>query len=256
MASIFIYNRTRGKCLELCTPQIEEADIARLKSALPGNLEGIAFSSPLEQMEETTPTELKVVDRSPHVAEYLKNIGYKLEELQQIQGALGFYDLSFRLSKNSEVLMMKARVLLQQGHAEQAHRLLSHYIKVHPENPEPHFMFGKLALSRADYAEAYQCFVETELKLRSGNVEHKRLVDLLPVYKDFVSIYLDRDQLFTRDLPHERCVAEIRNLRQRTQDLLKIIESSPKGELQGMTFFLETQDKIFEKWLEEMRAEA
>lgn len=254
MASIFIYNKSRGKCLELSTPNIADEDIARLKSFLPRNLEGIAFSSPVELMEEETPTELKVIDREPHVAEYLKNIGNKLEELQQVKGALGFYDLAFRLSKNSEVLMMKARVLLQQGQAEQALRLLQHYIKVHPENPEPHFMFGKLALSRADYAEAYRCFGEAEQKIRSGNVEHKKLAEALLLYKDFVSIYLDRDQLFTRDLSQERCIAEINQLRRRAQDLVKIIQASPKGELQGMAFFLETQDKIFEKWLEEMGA--
>src|SRR5262249_13954042 len=98
----------------------------------------------------------------------------------------------------------------------------------------------------------YHCFSQAEDKIRSANVEHKKLAELLPVYKDFVSIYLDRDRLFTRDLPPELCIAEIQQLRRRTQDLLKTLEVNPKPDLQGMAFFLETQDKIFEKWLEEM----
>jgi tetratricopeptide (TPR) repeat protein len=254
MASIYIYNKSRGKCVELNSPAIAEEDIAKLKSALPTNLEGISFSSPMEEFEEQTPTELRVEDRARHVAEYLKSIGNKLEELQQIPGALGFYDLAFRLSKNSDVLMMKARVLTKHGQVDQAQRLLNHYVKKHPENPESYFMFGKLALSRADYAQAQFYFQEAQSRIRANNVEHKPLQETLDVYDRFVAIYIDRDQLFTRDLPTAECAQEISKLKQRTQDLMQTLQANPKPELQGMVFFLETQDKIFEKWLEEMTA--
>ncbi|MFO1464161.1 MAG: tetratricopeptide repeat protein [bacterium] len=254
MASIFIYNRSRGKCVELSTPRIAEEDIDQLKSALPANLEGISFASPIDTFEDKTVPELRIEDRESRVAEYLKSIGNKLEQLQQVPGAIRFYDLAFRLSGSSEVLMMKARALSQYGQADQATRLLNRLADKHPEAPEPHFMYGKLALSRADYAQAETHFAEAQRRLRESNVEHKQLAEILAVYQRFVSIYLDRDKLFTRDLLPEACIAEIRRLRQRTQALLRDIRSDDKAEIQGMVFFLETQDKIFEKWLDEMGA--
>ncbi|KAB2838067.1 tetratricopeptide repeat protein [bacterium] len=254
MASIFIYNRTRGKCVELCTPRIAEEDIAQLKSALPNNLEGISFASPIDSFEDKTVSEVRIEDRESRVAEYLKSIGNKLEQLQQMPGAIRFYDLAFRLSGSSEVLMMKARALSQYGQADQATRLLNRVADKHPDAPEPHFMYGKLALSRADYAQAQAHFAAAQSRLRASNVEHKRLAEILAVYERFVAIYLDRDQLFTRDLEHDACVAEIRRLRQRAQALMRDIHSHSSAEIQGMGFFLETQDKIFEKWLDEMGA--
>ena len=254
MASIFIYNRTRGKCVELCTPRIAEEDIAQLKSSLPNNLEGISFASPIDSFENHSVPELRVEDRESRVAEYLKSIGNKLEQLQQVPGAIRFYDLAFRLSGSSEVLMMKARALSQYGQADQATRLLNRLADKHPDAPEPHFMYGKLALSRADYAQAQVHFQAAQSRLRANNVEHKQLAEVLAVYGRFVSIYLDRDQLFTRDLAHDDCIAEIRRLRQRAQALMLDIHSDSKAEIQGMIFFLENQDKIFEKWLDEMGA--
>ncbi len=252
MASIYIYNRARGKCVELSTPSIAEEDIAKLKSSLPPNLEGISFDPPENSFEETL-KELLVEDREARVAEYLKSIGHKLEQLQQVNGAIRFYDLAFRLSRNTEVLMMKARALSQHGQVEKAQALLGLYVKQHPDSPQAFYMMGKLALSRADYSEAQRHFLNAQNKLRANNVEHKPLADLLHSYVRFVGIYLDRDQLFTRDLPHEQCLAEIRALRERTQELSRDISADPKSELQGMLFFLETQDRIFEKWLAEMQ---
>jgi len=254
MASIYIYNKTRGKCVELSTPRIEDADIAQLKSSLPSNLEGISFASPLDSFEDKTVPELRLEDRESRVAEYLKSIGNKLEQLQQVPGAIRFYDLAFRLSGSSEVLMMKARALSQYGQADQATRLLNRLADKHPEAPEPHFMYGKLALSRADYTQARIHFTEAQKRLRENNIEHKQLSDVLAIYERFVAIYLDRDQLFTRDLAQEDCITEIRRLRQRTQTLMHDIRGDSKAEIQGMVFFLETQDKIFEKWLDEMGA--
>ncbi len=254
MASIYIYNRSRGKCVELNSSQIGEEDIHQLKSALPENLEGIYFKTPFESEEEETASEVRVEDREGRVAEYLKNIGNKLEELQQLPGALRFYDLSFRLSKNSEIIMMKARALSQHGHVDRAELLLKKYVEANPESPQAYFMFGKLALSRADYSEAQRFFLEAQKRIRASNVEHKPLKEILDSYDRFVGIYLDRDQLFTRDLPHDSCIREIKGLRQRTQILIQEIGGNPKSELQGMIFFLETQDKIFERWLEEMGA--
>ena len=77
MASIFIYNRTRGKCVELSTPRIEDEDIAQLRSALPNNLEGISFASPVDSFEDKTVSEVRVEDKESRVAEYLKSIGNK-----------------------------------------------------------------------------------------------------------------------------------------------------------------------------------
>lgn len=240
--------------MELCTPRIAEEDIAQLRSALPNNLEGISFASPIDSFEDQTVSELRVEDRESRVAEYLKSIGNKLEQLQQMPGAIRFYDLAFRLSGSSEVLMMKARALSQYGQADQATRLLNRVADKHPDAPEPHFMYGKLALSRADYAQAQAHFVAAQSRLRTNNVEHKRLSEVLAIYERFVAIYLDRDQLFTRDLPQEACINEIRRLRQRAQALLHDIHGHSSAEIQGMSFFLETQDKIFEKWLDEMGA--
>jgi tetratricopeptide (TPR) repeat protein len=253
MASIFIYNRARGKCVELNSPQIVEEDINELKSALPANLEGISFSPPIDSFE-TTLKEMFVEDRENKVAEYLKNIGRKLEQLHQAGGAIRFYDLAFRLSKNSEVLMMKARVLSQYGQADQAQKLLHHFVEQHPESPEAFFMFGRLALSRADYADAHQNFQAAKNRIRQNNVEHRGLLEVLNVYERFVRIYLDRDLLFNRDLSPEALADEIQRLRNRTQALMQDIQDDSKSELQGMQFFLETQDRIFEKWLAEMSA--
>jgi len=254
MASIYIYNRSRGKCVELSTPRIVEEDIVQLKSALPSNLEGISFAPPIDSFEDKTVPELRVEDRESRVAEYLKSIGNKLEQLQQVPGAIRFYDLAFRLSGSSEVLMMKARALSQYGQADQAVRLLNRLVDKHPEAPEPHYMYGKLALSRADYAQAKLHFAEAKGRLRENNVEHKQLSEVLAIYERFVAVYLDRDQLFNRDLSPENCITEIRRLRDRTQALIRDIRGDSKAEIQGMLFFLETQDKIFEKWLDEMGA--
>jgi len=254
MASIYIYNKARGKCVELSTPRIEQEDIDQLRSTLPANLEGISFASPIDTFEDKTVSEVRLEDRESRVAEYLKSIGNKLEQLQQVPGAIRFYDLAFRLSGSSEVLMMKARALSQYGQADQATRLLNRLADKHPDAPEPHFMYGKLALSRADYAQAQLHFAAAQQRLRDNNVEHKQMAEILAVYERFVAIYLDRDQLFTRDLAPEACVNEIRRLRGRTQALLRDIRSDSKAEIQGMAFFLETQDKIFEKWLDEMGA--
>lgn len=250
MASIFIYNRARGKCVELHSAQIAEEDIAQLQSALPANLEGIAFTSPVGS--ENTLKEILVEDRESRVAEYLKNIGKKLEQLQQGNGAIRFYDLAFRLGKSSEVLMMKARVLGQYGQVDQAQKLLSQYVQQHPDSPEAYYMFGKLALSRADYTEAQRYFREAQTRIRGQNVEHRPLELILEFYERFVGIYLDRDALFTRDLSTEDLGAEIKRLRARTQALVRDIREDAKNEVQGMHFFLETQDRIFEKWLAEI----
>jgi len=256
MASIFIYNRARGKCVELSTPNIFDEDIATLRASLPPNLEGISFDAPVNAPEDTPIPEVHLEERELRVAEYLKSIGTKLAQLQQVPGALRFYDLAFRLTKNTEILMMKARVLSQHGQVDQAQKLLNYYIQQHPDSPEAFYMTGKLALSRADYAEAQRNFIEAGQRVRPQNVEHKPLEEILAVYERFVSIYLDRDQLFTRDLPPEECAREIRSLRERTQNLIQLISMDPKAELQGMLFFLETQDRIFEKWLSEMGVEA
>ncbi|MDX1387523.1 MAG: hypothetical protein R3257_08035, partial [bacterium] len=42
---------------------------------------------------------------------------------------------------------------------------------------------------------------------------------ILPTYIRFVSIYIDRDKIFARDLGYEQCVQEIRRLQQRTRAL-------------------------------------
>lgn len=253
MASIYLYNRNRGKCLELNTPQINEDDIVRLRSSLPTNLEGIYFNWPFRSEEEETQSEFRVENREQRVAEYLKNIGHKLEELQQLPGAFRFYDLSHRLSGNSEMIMMKARVLSQNGHVEKAERLLRQYIENEPDSPHAYYMFGKLALSRTDYEQAKKYFSQAKEHIRLNNVEHKQLAETLSVYEQFVQLYLDRDDLFNRNLKPQECIEEINQLRRRAQALIKTIRHDSKAELEGMIFFLETQDKIFEKWLQEMQ---
>src|SRR5436190_1857171 len=167
-------------------------------------------------------------DRESRVAEYLKSIGNKLAQLQQINGALRFYDLAFRITQNFDILMMKARVLSQFGQVDQAQKLLKYYIEQHPDSPEAFFMTGKLALSRADYSEAQRNFLQAQIRIRPNNVEHKPLQEILAVYERFVSIYLDRDQLFTRDLPQDECAREVQGLRQRTKDLIRDISMDPK----------------------------
>ena len=237
--------------MELLSAQIADEDIAQLQSALPANLEGIAFTSPVDIFENSL-KEVLVEDRENRVAEYLKNIGRKLEQLHQANGAIRFYDLAFRLSKSSEVLMMKARVLGQYGHVDQAQKLLGQYVQQHPDSPEAYYMFGKLALSRADYAEAQRNFRESQTRIREQNVEHRPLQQVLEYYDRFVGIYMDRDALFTKDLSTEDLASEIRRLRSRTQALVQDIQADSKSDVQGMHFFLETQDRIFEKWLAEI----
>lgn len=254
MASIFIYNLKGGKCVELSNPQIRQEDILRLKEALPTHLEGIAFESPINRFSEDSISEIRVEDQESRVAEYLKGIGTKLEQLSQISGALRFYDLAFRLSKNSEVMMLKARTLSQLGQVDRAERLLKRFSKKRPEEPEPYFLFGKHALSRSDYTTAQKYFEKARKLIRLGNVEHRQLQEILGYYIQFVQIYVDRDRLFTLDLPPEDCVNEIGKLQQRTQALTQDLKANSKSELQGMVFFLETQDQIFSKWLEEMTA--
>jgi len=254
MASIYIYNLKGGKCVELNTPRIEDDDISELKSILPSNLEGLAFESPLNKFDEETITEIRVEDQEPRVAEYLKGIGNKLEKLKQVSSALRFYDLAFRVSGNSEVLILKAQALSQAGQVERAEKLLRRFSRQHPNRPEPFFFFGKNALARADYQKAQEHFEEAQKRIRSNNVEHRGLQESLEIYQRFISIYLDRDQLFTRDLSPEDCIKEIIRLRQRTKVLTDDIRNKNKNDLEGMVFFLETQDKIFEKWLEEMAA--
>ncbi len=252
MASIYIYNLKGGKCVELLSPHIVEEDIAQLKSLLPPNLEGLSFESPLELFDEETITELKVEDREPRVAEYLKGIGTKLQKLRQIPGALRFYDLAYRVSGNTDMLMVKAQALTQTGQVERANQLLQRFSEARPDHPEPYFYFGKNALSRNDYNEALQNF-ETALDLiRTNNVEHRGLRDLLNYYVRFTDLYLDRDQLFNRDLDDEAMTREISHLRQRTRSLAEEIKHQRHSELEGMMFYLHTQEEIFGRWLEEI----
>ncbi len=252
MASIYIYNLKGGKCVELNSPQIVEEDIAQLKSLLPPNLEGLSFESPLSLFDSDTPTELKVESQEPRVAEYLKGIGTKLQKLRQIPGALRFYDLAYRVSGNTDMLMVKAQALSQTGQVERADQLLQRFSEARPDHPEPYFYFGKNALSRNDYNEALRHF-ETSLDLiRVNNVEHRGLRDLLNYYIRFTDLYLDRDQLFNRDLDDEAMTREILQLRQRTQTLAEEIERQHKSELEGMMFYLRTQEEVFGRWLEEI----
>lgn len=254
MASIFIFNLKGGKCVELSSPEIEDDDIDRLRSVLPRNLEGISFESPLDRFEEDTVSEIRLENKKPRVAEYLRGIGNKLEQLQQAPGAVGFYDLAFRLTGNKEYLILKARTLGQIGQVDRAEYLLRRYSQDNPKSPEPYFHFGKHALSRADYQKAKEHFEKAQSLIRPNNVEHKKLEAILPTYIRFVSIYLDRDRIFSRDLPHDQCIKEIQRLQSRTRALVQDIRNQKITELDGMIFFLETQDKIFDKWLEEMHA--
>jgi tetratricopeptide (TPR) repeat protein len=253
MASIFLYNLKGGKCVELSCPGIGEEDIARLKASLPERLEGLAFESPLNKFHEESISEIRVEDRASRVAEYLKGIGAKLEKLHQVPGAVGFYDLAFRISGNRDYLMLKARTLGQAGQVERSERLMRLYAKSHPDSPEPQFQFGKNALSRNDYQAALSHFQQA-LQLTRGNVvEHRQLTRALEIYIQFVTIYIDRDRIFSRDLPPEQCMEEIKLLQTRTRLLAEAIRLSRLPELEGMVFFLETQEKIFDKWLEEMK---
>lgn len=254
MASIYIFNLKGGKCVELSSPEIEDDDIDRLRSVLPRNLEGISFESPLDRFDEDTVSEIRLENKKPRVAEYLRGIGNKLEQLQQAPGAVGFYDLAFRLTGNKEFLILKARTLGQIGQVDRAEYLLRRYSQDNPKSPEPYFHFGKHALSRGDYQKAKEHFEKSQSLIRPKNVEHKKLESILPTYIRFVSIYLDRDRIFSRDLPHDQCIKEIQRLQSRTRALVQDIRNQKITELDGMIFFLETQDKIFDKWLEEMHA--
>ncbi len=256
MASIYIYNLKGGKCVELSNPRIADEDIAQLRTLLPNNLEGLAFESPIDKFEEDTLSEVRVEDSTSRVAEYLKGIGNKLEQLQQVSGAVGFYHLAYRVSGNTDYLMLKARSLGQIGQVEHAERLLKRFSQEHPDSPEPHYHFGKHALSRADYQSAKDHFATALSLIRPANIEHKKLHGMLETYIRFVSIYIDRDQIFSRDLPQSLCLKEIERLQSRTRALAEDIRQQRVSELDGMIFFLETQDKIFDKWLEEMGAEA
>lgn len=251
MASIFVYNRSRGQYVELNTPNITEDDIQSLQACLPRGVEGLTFSAP-----NPTPgngaDHFLVESKESRVAEYCKTIGKKLEAMQQVRGAIKFYDLAFRLNKNLEIMLMTASLLGQHGHVDQADRLINLYLQKCPDSAEAFFIRGKLALSRSDYDEARLSFLNAQKKIKLDNVEHIALYKQLSVYERFVGIYLDRDQLFTRDLPQEQCVLEIKKLRDRTHQLLEEISKSPQKELQGMQFFLENQQQIFEKWLSEM----
>jgi tetratricopeptide (TPR) repeat protein len=253
MASIYLYNLKGGKCVELSCPNIGEADIARLKASLPDRLEGLAFESPLEKFDEDSISEIRVEDRTARVAEYLKGIGNKLEKLHQVPGAVGFYDLAFRISGNRDYLMLKARTLGQVGQVERSERLMRLYAKSYPDSPEPQFQFGKNALSRNDYQSALDHFHKALELARLNEVEHRLLFKMLEIYIQFVSIYIDRDRIFSRNLPTAQCMEEIRRLQDRARLLAGAIRQARLVELDGMVFFLETQEKIFDKWLEEMK---
>jgi tetratricopeptide (TPR) repeat protein len=252
MASIFLYNPKGGKCVELSCAAILEEDIDRLRAALPPNLEGLAFESPIDKLGEDSISEVRKEEREGRIAEYLKGIGNKLEELNQSNSALRFYDLAFRLSKNSEILMLQARTLRQLGMVDKAENLIKHYAKSNPNAPEPYFLFGKHALSRSDYEKAMAHFEDAKKRIRSGNVEHKKLQEALDIYTRFVRIYLERDKLFTRNLDPGRYIEEIEKLRRRAQVLSEDIKKSNDSELEGMAFFLDTQGQIFSRWLEEL----
>jgi tetratricopeptide (TPR) repeat protein len=198
MASIYLYNLKGGKCVELICPNIGEEDIARLKASLPDRLEGLSFESPLEKFDEDSISEIRVENRVNRVAEYLKGIGAKLEKLHQVPGAVGFYDLAFRISGNRDYLMLKARTLGQVGQVERSERLMKVYAKSHPESPEPDFQFGKNALSRNDYQSALNHFQNALKQTRQGDVDHRQMTRALEIYIQFVTIYIDRDRIFSR----------------------------------------------------------
>lgn len=251
MASIFVYNRSRGKYVELTTPHITEEDIHTLQSCLPRGVEGIAFSPP-SPVPENGSDHFLVENKDARVAEYCKTIGKKLEAMQQVRGAVKFYDLAFKLNKNVEIMLMTANLLGQHGHIDQADRLINLYLQKCPDSAEAFFIRGKLALSRSDYEEARLSFINAQKKIKLDKIEHIALYKQLSLYERFVAIYMDRDQLFTRDLPQDHCIQEIKNLRDRTGELIQEFGQHPQKELQGMQFFLETQRQIFEKWLAEM----
>lgn len=251
MASIFVYNRSRGHYVELATPHITEEDIHTLKACLPRGVEGLAFAPPPSGSTQGVDHFL-VENKDSRVAEYCKTIGKKLEAMQQVRGAVKFYDLAFRLNKNLEIMLMTATLLGQHGHVDQADRLVNLYLQKCPDSAEAFFVRGKLALSRSDYEEAKVAFQNAQKKIRLDKVDHIALYKQLSIYERFVGIYLDRDQLFTRDLPPDQCIAEIKRLSERTGELLKEISENPQKEQQGMQFFLENQQQIFKKWLVEM----
>ncbi len=251
MASIYLYNKNR--CLELNNPRIEEEDIKRLKSVLPSHLEGIAFVPPENATEPLTSREYKTESQEVRVADYLKNIGNKLEQLHQVKGAVRFYDLAFRLNPNGDLLLMKARALSQHGEAEQADQLLNQYLKRDPLDPKPYVMLGKMAFGRSDYQVSKRYFEKALERARGTSVNAKDLGEVIQFYLKIIGIYLDRDQLFSRSLSSHECLIEIQSLHQRTQSFFKELKQSNNSEVQGLEFYVEGLEKTFEKWVEEMK---
>lgn len=250
MASIYIYNRAIRKCVKLSLPQMGQEDLEGLRGSLPTNLQGISFDSPFESEEEKSGTDFRVEKREGQIAQYLKSIGEKLERLNQEAGALRFYDLAFRLSPNSDIVMRKAKLLTEKGHPDKAQRLLDHYLENQPSDPKAYYRLGRLALNQKDYQRAHQNFFKAKKSLRPNNVEHKSLKEVLDIYARFVEIFLDRDGLF--QYSRQECQDKIQDLSRRTINLIQDIELSTKSELKGMLFFLENQKQTFKQWLIEM----
>lgn len=255
MASIYVYSLKGKKCVELKSPLLEEEELLKLEKLLPPNLKGLSFENPQKLFDNAQETceEHKEVDNRKTVGEYLKGIGFKLESLKLYYGALRFYDLALKHQSSSEVLMRKAHVLEMLGYADKAERLLKEYQKKNPQAPEPYFVLGKQALSRSDYHQAETCFAESWQRLNKKNPSHRPLKKNLNLYLKFVRLFLKRDQLFTRNLSHEECAAEIERLIEETHQLEAEVEKRSEGQkLEGMEFFLKNQRDIFKKWLEEM----
>lgn len=253
MTSIYIYNRTRGKCVQLCCPEIADQDIEKLQASLPRTLEGLSFSALPSDLDRETLPHLRIEDSQSRVAEYLKGIGKKLEQLHQESGALSFYDLSFRLKPKSDVLIMRANVLRQLGHADKAERLLRHYLSKQPNSAEAYYLLGKISLNRHDYFTAGEHFTEA-LRIAKQSANHERLCHTLKIHQRFIMIYQDRDHLFTRNLPQKKCIEEVKRLQSETDQLIEEIKANLTTETEGMVFFLENHQETFNKWLELMQA--
>jgi tetratricopeptide (TPR) repeat protein len=251
MASIYLYNKDR--CLELKTPQIGEEDIKRLKSVLPPHVEGLSFSPPVKATENSTQVDFKTEQQEERVADYLKSIGSKLEQLHQVRSAVRFYDLAFRLSPRGDVLLMKARALSQHGEAEQADQLLNQCLQRDPLDPKPYLMLGKMAFGRSDYQLAKRYFEEGLKNILDKPPEQQNLKEVLSVYLEVIQIFLDRDQLFSRSLSPQDCLSEIQSLRLRARNFSNQLRRNQNTEIRGLDFYAEGLEKTFEKWIEEMK---
>jgi tetratricopeptide (TPR) repeat protein len=248
VGSIFLFSERNGMCVELKASEIGTRDLVDLQGLLPRNLKGISFNRPSLPQAERTPELFRSESRGPHVSRYLTDVGQKLLTVGQPQGALRFFDLALRVRPEPETALLRAKTLVALGRMDEAHREVDRFLRWQPINGLGFYLLGRIYMARNDFQSTEQYLRRADRFLPDGDPQR----EVVRTYLDFNRLFLDRDALYGRNLSPHEYIREITQLQTRVRGFKSRIQANPHPEIQGMEPHLDTLDKLFQRWLDEI----